>query len=296
VRSSPLVRSIHNGGRRVMSSRYVSVFRRAAGLLAGAAVLVGIAATPALAQLGDQEGSRLPLGERYHVELSGTLWNPTLLGVISSEQFGIIGDQINLSGDLGYRQTRFKDLRLVLRPGRKSKFRFQYTPISYTAATNFSRDIVFNGIKFPVSVPIDSTFEWKVMRVGYEYDVVYTDHGYVGLLLEGRYTQFSAALSSILASEFTRVKVPLPALGVVGRAYVAPGVAINFEVSGFQLPEIDPKYDANYYDWDIHGTVNFTNNVGVQIGWRRMTTYLFVEQDTGDLKFQGMWFGAAVRY
>ena len=30
----------------------------------------------------------------------------------------------------------------------------------------------------------------------------------------------------------------------------------------------DPKYLANYFDWDVHGTVNFTNNVGIQIGWR----------------------------
>jgi hypothetical protein len=83
---------------------------------------------------------------------------------------------------------------------------------------------------------------------------------------------------------------------VVGRVYVLPEVALNFELTGFKLPEIDPDYDANYFDWDIHGTVNLTNNVGLQVGWRRMSTFLAIEKDAGDLKFQGMWFGAALRY
>ncbi len=73
-------------------------------------------------------------------------------------------------------------------------------------------------------------------------------------------------------------------------------VALNFEVTGFKLPNIDPKYQANYYDWDVHGTVNVTNYVGLEVGWRRMSTFLGLKSDTGNLLFQGMWFGAAVRY
>ena len=39
-----------------------------------------------------------------------------------------------------------------------------------------------------------------------------------------------------------------------------------------------------------------TNNVGLQVGWRKMTTYLRVEKDLGDLAFKGLWFGAAARF
>lgn len=268
---------------------------RRAGLgLVGAALL--LSATPAAAQVSERESSRRPLGSDFKVEFSGTLWNPTLAGVISSEQFGIIGDQIDFTNDLGYEQTRFGDMRLVLRPGRKTKFRVQYTPIAYEASTEFKRDIVFNGIKFPVAIPVESRFEWKVLRLGFEYDIVSNDRGFVGLLLEGRYTQFKSELSSVLADEFSIVKVPLPAIGAVGRVYVIPEVSVDFEVSAFKLPDVDPDYQANYYDWNLHGTFNFNDYVGVQVGWRRITTFIDVEQDTGDLKFQGLWFGAAVRY
>jgi hypothetical protein len=217
--------------------------------------------------------------------------------VISSQRLGIIGSDIDFIDDLGFERTRFKDMRIVLRPGRKSRFRIQYTPVEYEAETNLRRDLVFNGQKFPLALPVQSEFDWKVWRIGYEYDVFYHERGFVGVLLEGRYTQMTARLASPLMTEYTKVSAPLPAIGLVGRAYVLPEVALNFEMSMFRVPEgAIPDVEANYYDWDIHGTVNLSRHVGLQVGWRRMTNFLTVEQDTGDVKFQGLWFGGALRY
>ena len=222
--------------------------------------------------------------------------------MISSEQFKITGSQIDLLTDLGYTKTRFRDLRLVLRPSKKSKFRVQYTPIEYTAETSFKKVLVFNGINFPVSVPIESHFIWKVWRLGYEYDFLYKPRGFVGVVVEGRLTTAEARLAtktpiiSPALNEFNRRSAPLPAIGLVGRAYPLRQLALNFEVSGFKLPNVDPKYKATYFDWNIGGTVNVTNYFGVQMGWRKVTNFMVIEQDSGDLKFQGLWFGAAVRY
>jgi len=261
-----------------------------------AALVVAVPAA-AHAQYGAPELSSSAVGEKYHVEVSGTLWNPNVFGQIASEQFGLIGSRVDFAGDLGFEKTRFKDLRVVLRPSRKTKFRMQYTPVTYQAETSLKREIIFNGQKFPLSLPLNSQFDWKVFRLGLEYDVVYRSRGYVGFFLEGRYTEMTASLASPLVSEFTSVKAPLPAIGLVGRAYPLPELAINFEVSMFQVPEgILPDVEANYYDWDINGTINVTNNVGLQVGWRRMTTFLRVDRDLGDTKFQGLWFGGALRY
>ena len=277
-------------------------FRRHGAAVAVVAALAAGAPMAAHAQYSAPSTTTAALGERYHFEVSGNFWNPDLFGQISSEQFGLVGSTIDFTEDLGYVKTRFRDLRIVLRPSQKSKFRIQYTPVEYEAETTFSRSIVFNGIAFPLSVPVESRFGWKVWRFGYEYDFVYKSRGYVGLLLEGRYTQMDARLTtnsplfSTQIDEFATAKAPLPAIGVVGRAYVLPEVAINFELSGFKLPDIDPKYKADYFDWDIYGTVNLTNNFGVQAGWRKLTNLLVIENDMGDVRFQGLWFGGAVRY
>jgi hypothetical protein len=239
--------------------------------------------------------SRLAIGENYHVEIAGTLWNPTLVGTVSSEEFGLKGTPLDFTTDLDFQQTRFKDFRIVLRPARKHRLRAQYTPVAYSADTVLERTVTFRGITFD-AVPISSSFEWKVWRFGYEYDFIYRNRGFLGVLFEGRYTQFSASLAAPGRLEFTSAKAPLPAIGIVGRAYVAPSVALNFEVSGMKLPNVDARYAGNYYDWNINGTINLSNYAGVEIGWRRMTTFIHIDSDEGDFKFQGMWFGAALRY
>jgi hypothetical protein len=269
---------------------------RPLGLLVGALVLSAAIPSTASAQYRPPSFTHEAIGERYHVELRGTMWNPSLFGVVSSEQFGIVGNDIDFVKDLGFEKTRFREMGLTLRPGKKHKFRAQYMPMVYTSDTVTHQNLVFNGIEFPASVPVVAEFDWKVWKFGYEYDFVYRDRGFVGILFEARLTDFSARLASPLANEYTTAKGPLPALGLVARAYVLPMVALNFEVSGFKVPNIQKKYEANYYDWDIHATMNVTNNLGAEVGWRRSTTFLLINHDKGDMKFQGMWFGAALRY
>jgi hypothetical protein len=271
----------------------------------GVAVLLAVSMpAPAAAQFRvpvPDSGFR-PVGERYHVEVAGTFWNPALFGRITSDSFDRIGDAIDLGDDLGYERTRLRDFRLVLRPTERVRLRLQRTPARYSAETTFDREIVFGGTSFPVSVPIISDFSWTVLRGGFEYDFLYRSRGFVGVLLEARYTQldarlmtntpfFTPALEAVVTA-----KAPLPAIGLVGRAYVLPNVAVNLEVSGFRVPRINDEVEANYLDWDVHGTVNLNEHVGVQVGWRRMSTYLATADDEGDLKFRGMWFGGALRY
>ena len=279
----------------------MKVVQRLIAIAAFACALPGVA----YAQYSAPSFSERSVGEKYHVELSGSFWTPDVFGVISSEQFGIPGDKISLVDDLGFLRTRFRDFKIVLRPGKKHRFRIQYTPLQYTSETTLKRTIVFNGIAFPcppsqpcnVVLPIDAQFGWNVWRFGYEYDFLYKKRGFAGLILEARETEFSAGLQSPIANEFTSAKGPLPALGFIGRGYVMPEVSITAEVTGLMFPKsLLPNIEANYFDWDIYGTFNVTNNAGIQVGWRRLTTFLNVEHDTADMKFQGMWWGGTIRF
>ena len=274
-----------------MHTRKFSYLLGSAGLLAALAL-----PAPALAQGGDRKSSTRAIGEEYHIELSGGFWRPSVSGIFGSEQFGITGTDIDFVSDLGFKTTRFGDTRVVLRPSKKSRFRFQYTPISYSAESTLPREVVFNGIRYPVNLPVQSRFDWKVYRAGYEFDFFHTDRGFIGFLIEARYTEMVASLKSPLNDEASTAKGPLPAFGLVGRAYPLKNVSISAEVSGFKLPKLDEDYDANYVDIDIYGTVNFTHHFGVQAGWRKMHTYLKIEKDKGDFTFNGIWFGGAVRF
>jgi hypothetical protein len=269
---------------------------RVTPVLCLAAVLL---ATPARAQYGVGGFSDPATGETYHVEIGGYLWNPTPTVLITSESLGIIGTQIDFIEDFQIEEATFRQLKVVLRPGRKHKFRFEYTPISYkNEDAILSRSIVFNGQRFDVSLPVAAEMKWNAMRFGYEWDFVYRDRGFVGLLLEAKYTDVEATLANVVVGEeFVRARAPIPSIGLIGRAYLVPNVSITGEFSGFRLPEsIDEDYRGRYYDFDLYGTVNFNDNIGVQAGYRSLTVFYRVDEDEGDLKMKGLYFGAVVRF
>jgi hypothetical protein len=256
-----------------------------------------LAVTPAEAQYGVGTTDRAT-GETYHVEVGGYLWPPAPTVLITSESLGIIGSQIDFVEDLGIERSTFTQLKVVLRPGTKHKFRFEYTPIGYDAESTLSRTITFNGQRFDVSIPVETELKWRAYRFGYEWDFVYRDRGFVGLLLDLKYTDIEATLSNaIVGSEFVRARAPIPAIGVIGRGYLVPNISVTSEFSFFKLPGgIDEDYQGKYFDFDLYGTVNFNDNFGAQAGYRSLTVFYHVDEDEGDLKMKGLYFGGVVRF
>ncbi len=260
-------------------------------------LVFGAAAAPAGAQYSVQGPSNPATGERFRVEVGGFLWRPTPDIVIRSESLGIVGSSIDFVNSLGIETSTFKQIRVVLKPARKHKFRFEYTPITYDAEGSLSADVIFNGIRFPVRFPVTTNLQWKAYRFGYEYDFVSRDRGFVGLILEAKYTDVQATLSNFLATEFARARAPIPAIGGIARVYIVPNISITGELSGIKLPEsINEDYRAKYYDLDIYGTVNFTDHFGAQAGYRSFDVLYKVEQDEGDLKLKGLYVGGIVRF
>ena len=216
--------------------------------------------------------------------------------MINSESIdGIPGSDIDFVTELGIEKGWFKQLKVVLRPATKHKFRFEYTPIKYEASAVVNRDLVFNGIEFPISIPIEAELIWRAYRFSYEYDFVYLDRGFVGLVLEAKYTDVQATLQNVLDREFVHAHAPIPAIGFIGRGYVAPNISITGEFTFFKLPEIDGN-SGRYFDFDLYGTVNFTNNVGAQGGYRSFDVIYKAGNDNGDLQLKGLYFGGVVRF
>ncbi|MBI2835793.1 MAG: hypothetical protein HYX76_15340 [Acidobacteria bacterium] len=250
---------------------------------------------PAAAQFRPYSTYEPATGERYHIEFAAHLWNPMPEMTISSQSLGIPGDDIDFVTDLGIVKKKFPALRLVLRPSVKSKFRIEYIPIKYDADTVLTRSFVFNGIRYTVGLPVTAELEWRAYRFAYEYDMVYKDRGFFGLVLEAKYTDVRASVSSFIGSEFARARAPIPAIGGIGRVYVMPNISITGEISGFSL-KINERNRGTYLDLDIYGTVNFINSVGAQIGYRSLDVDYRIKDDAGNLKLKGLYFGAVVRF
>jgi hypothetical protein len=267
--------------------------------IATTAFCVLAAAAPAAAQFRPQPMNEPAPGEQYHIEGSAALWWPSADISVASSGFNnsIIGTTIDLRNDLGLVDQRFPELSLVLRPAQRHKFRFQYIPINFTQTANPSRTIVFNGQRFDVSIPVESSLDWKAFRFGYEYDFLVKNDWFAGFILEAKYTDVQATLTSpLVGTEFAHAQAPIPALGGIGRYYIVPAISITGEVTAFKLPTVQSKYAGHFVDVDIYGTVSWTKNVGTQIGFRSMDVGYLVKRDTGNMTLKGLYVGIVARY
>jgi hypothetical protein len=256
-----------------------------------------LAPASARAQYGARPFSDPATGEVYHVELAGAFWDPTPEMSVSSEALGIIGSNIDLVNDLGVVKKSFKELRIVLRPATKHKFRVNYLPVHYSAETTVTREFVFNGIRYRVGLPVSTEFQWNAWRFAYEYDFLYRDRWFVGFVAAADWTDVQVDLDSVIGAEFAHAKAPIPTFGGIVRGYVAPNISITGELTGVKVPDsVKGDYRAHYIDFDLYGTVNFNDHVGAQVGYRSIDVEYQFKLDTGNLKLGGLYFGGVVRY
>ena len=239
------------------------------------------------------------IGEDYHFEFTYGWWNASPSLTVNSESLDIIGSDVNLVEDLGIEQHKLGKMNIVLRPAKKHRFRFERLPIHYEADATVSRTFVFNGQTFNVGLPVQTEAKFDTYRFGYEYDFLYRSKGFLGALMELKYTNVDVELRTPILDEFTRAAAPIPTLGLVGRAYPHPNLALNGEFSLFRMPETLAEQlegRGTYTDFDFNATYNFTKNVGAQAGWRKVNIFYDVDLDNGTLKFTGLYFSSVVRF
>ena len=277
-----------------LSDKQFMELRRTARIVI-AAVVLAFSLGPATSRASAQEPFKAT-GDKYWIEFSFNWWLPAAGGSVASDALGLIGSEINLASDLGFNDTREMDLRLVLRPAKKHKFRFQYTPAAFSASSVLTRDISFAGTVYPVSLPVESLLSWNVMRFGYEWDFIYKPRGYVGLLVEVRHTTMEAAIDSIIGSGQVEASGPFPSIGIVTRVNATKDLAINAEFSTLKLTDLIPDHDFWLLDLDISATYNLARYFGISGGWRRQNTSLKLAGDRGEVDFKGLWIGGTVRY
>jgi hypothetical protein len=230
--------------------------------------------------------------EAARVELAAMWWQPEPAISIGS---GALSSPIDFVNDLGIEKDRFREIRVVLKPGLRHKLRFSRVPVTYARQGQvIRRNVTFGGVTYPANVAVNSTFEWEFYRVGYEWDVVSARRAYLGLLVDLKYNKITTQLSSAVGTETTEVKVPVPTIGGIARVYLSDYISVTGEFTGLKLDR--SEFRGKFYDIDAYGQLNFTRTFAAQVGYRSVTVDYRVDDDTGDLKLEGIYFGGVVRF
>src|SRR5688572_25860117 len=203
-------------------------------------------------------------------------------------------NDIDFVEEFGIEDKNFPDFRFVV--GRSHKFRFGYTPVNYQADATITRTITFQGRTFTVGAPASTDIKWDIFRFGYEWDFISRDAGYFGVIGELKYNHLDASISSpaLSTTAATEQKAPVPTIGVAGRGYPHPLVAIGGEFTGMKVAAGD--FDGKFLDFDINGAVTLGRVIAVQGGYRAVTVDYIIDDDTGDLKLKGPYIGVTLKF
>ena len=210
----------------------------------------------------------------------------------------MVGTDIDAVSDLGVIQKRHRELRLVLRPAWQHKVRIQYLPMEYQADTVLNRTVVFGGLTYDAGSPVTTTVTWRAWRFGYEYDVIYRDRyrdrGFLGVIAEVKYTDIETQLEGPIGVRTARTRTPIPAIVGIGRVYPLSNVSLTVELTGVKLP--NEWYQTKYVDLDAYGTLNFSDSLGIQAGYRSLDLDYRFDDEAGRLTLEGWYVAGVVRF
>ena len=210
------------------------------------------------------------VGEKYHIEAAYGWWDAQPELIVNSESLGILGTDVDLISDLGIEKHRLGKFNLVLRPAKKHRLKFERLPITYERDSfPVQRSFIFNGQSYSVGLPVTTSVDFTTYSFGYEYDFLYFPRGFIGANINMKLTNIDVDLRSPIGSEFFQQSAPIPAFGFAGRGYITKNFAVDGEFTFFRIPEnLEEQLDGDgsYNDFDIHGTYNFNNYIGAQLG------------------------------
>lgn len=255
--------------------------------LAYCTLLVTLAAAPAAAQAPDD----------HAVELGLMFWRPSPDLILSTDALAGSGvNEVDFVQEFAIEDKWFPEFRAAF--GRSHKFRISYVRFNYDADATIQRTFTFQGRPFTVGTPASTDIEWDLWKFGYEWDFIARERGFFGFVADLKYNKIEASVDSpaLRSTAEADTSAPVPTFGVIGRGYVTPMVAITGEFTGLKVSSGD--FEATFTDLDINVTIVPSRNVGVgaQIGYRSVVADYVVDEDSGDLKMQGPYFGVIARF
>src|SRR5215475_12566423 len=140
--------------------------------------------------------SFVPIGETYRFEVSVDAWStlPSTMmfsdtetitttpasGTTAAVTTTVVGTNIDFKQQLGLHNQWFPAFHVVIRPQERHKIRFDFFPLYYKQTATLPVNVNFNGQTYLAGQTIASSLYWNEWQLGYEYDFITFERGYIG--------------------------------------------------------------------------------------------------------------------
>jgi hypothetical protein len=226
------------------------------------------------------------LGEGNRVEFEVRRWRPKF-----SSEMQVGGPLVYVQDDLGVEDERNQEYRGFVRFGRWVKVHASTFKFDFQGLSTLERDITFSGQTFAEGTEVSTTMTLEHVKGGVEVDIFALQEGFLAIVAD--YSSFKAkpiALSSADMEAEETLEVALLTLGVKGRLYLTPGLAITAEATGM-------KKDGSGVITDFEGaiTYNLSRNFGVSFGYRNYYAK-WLKGGRATFRMEGYYFSGSIRF
>lgn len=239
----------------------------------------------------DNEAQGASFSEMYNLELRGFYWNSGLNATVRSDEGDFSGTDIDIVEDLGIaRQKGLLGGEATLELYSGHKIRFAIVKISYDTDKIIDKQITFKGDTYPVNTKVSSTIDLLSARLGYEYDFIRNENGFLGLQLAANMIQTKASLvTNDILSNSAEVAVVIPMVIATGRAH------FNKHISGTAELGWMGYGSSNLFDTVLYLDYNPVRNLGITVGWKAIMIDAEQSGDMVDIGWSGIFAGLIIR-
>lgn len=231
--------------------------------------------------------------ERYHAEIVTTFWRPAPALVARTASFGAAGiADFDFAEEFDLDRQDFAGFSATAKLADRHKVRVAFLPIRYEKTSPLRQPLSFDGASF--TGVATASFDWSLWRFGYEWDFVRTPRGFVGLLTEVSYQRLNAWVRSGAVAASTEPRAPVPVLGATSRFYLHPRVSVTGEFSAFAIA--GDAIDGTFVDVDAALNATVWKTIGVRAGYRLIDASYRLDDNSGDLRLSGPYFGLVSRF
>jgi outer membrane protein len=155
----------------------------------------------------------------FEIGARGYYWFPSLDGNVKVDEAGV-GTTIDFEKDLGIEDENYPAVEVFLGDGRHH-LSLTYTNIDYSGKKTLTRDIIFNGKTYNIGDLVESSIEYKMMDLHYQYDFLNLENvlaGFsLGVVFQIKYLDGEVGLKTATGTVIDEKKdftFPLPMIGL----------------------------------------------------------------------------------
>jgi len=157
----------------------------------------------------------------FEIGARGYYWFPSLDGNVKVDETATIGDTIDFEKDLGVEDENYPSFEVFLGGGRHH-LSLTYTNIDYSGKKTLTEKITFNGKEYDINALVESSIEYKMMDLLYQYDFLNLENvlaGFsLGAVFQIKYLDGNVGLkSTTVGSNFDEKQdftFPIPMIGL----------------------------------------------------------------------------------